>query len=102
METLILLILISFGTVLGCLILWKIFDMVRSSIKGNKTPIREEDFDRLARAFVQHKKEMQKRVQHLEAAIAEEEEGYSSLEIEDSDNEDSLQNDLQQKNKVRS
>jgi hypothetical protein len=102
MEDLIILILIGFGTALGCLILWKVFDIVRSSIKGNKITITEEDFDRLARAFIQHKKEMQKRVQNLEAVLAEEkgENNYSQIEV--LKGEGSLTNDLQEKDKVRS
>lgn len=101
MIQLIALILIGFGTVLGCLVLWKVFDIVRSSIKENKTSITEKDFDRLAKAFIQHKKKMQKRVKHLESVIVEENE-YNFSEIEAPENKGSLNNDLQEKNKVRS
>lgn len=99
MIQLIALILIGFGTVLGGLVLWKVFDLVRSSIKENKTAITEEDFDRLARAFIQHKKEMQKRVKKLESVMVEENENNFS-EIEAPKNKGSLNNDLQEKNKV--
>lgn len=63
----------------------------------------EENFDRLAKAFMQHKKEMKERVQNLEAIIAEEDEiesNYSQIEASDSDG--SLTNDLQEKDRVRS
>jgi hypothetical protein len=64
----------------------------------------EESFNRLAKAFMQHKKEMQERVQNLEAIVAEEDEEHkkSYQQIEASHNEGNLTNDLQQKDKVRS
>lgn len=70
--------------------------------KDNEGPD-EESFNRLAQAFMQHKKEMEERVQNLEAIIAEEEKeknNYSQIEASDSDG--SLTNDLQDKDKVRS
>lgn len=63
----------------------------------------EENFDRLAKAFMQHKKEMKERVQNLEAIIAEEDEIESNYsQIEASDSGGSLTNDLQEKDRVRS
>lgn len=70
--------------------------------KDNEGPD-EESFNRLAQAFVQHKKEMQERVQNLEAIIAEEDEAknnYSHIEASGSDG--SLTNDLKEKDRVGS
>lgn len=103
MDQLIGLLVIGFVTALGCLMLWKLFDIVRSSIKGNKKSLTEEDFARLARAFMQHKKDMQERVQNLEAIIAEEKKEKSNYsQIEASASDGSLANDLNQKDRVRS
>lgn len=69
----------------------------------SQTGIDEENFNRLAKAFMQHKKEMRKQIQHLESRVADEEEEKENYQqIEASDNESTLTNDLQQKNKVRS
>ena len=63
----------------------------------------EENFDRLARAFVEHKKEMTERVQHLEAIIAEDENQDNDFsQIEAPRNDSSLSNDLKSKDQVRS
>lgn len=68
----------------------------------NRSGMNEENFDRLARAFMQHKKEMQERVQNIEAIIADDEDrlktnNYSTIEA--SSTETTLANDLQQKKK---
>ena len=101
MEGLIQLILVCFGTILGSLFLWKVFDMVRSSINKNKD-IPEEQFNRLARAFVEHKKEMTDRVQNLEAIVAQKTDSNSKksfAEIEANKDEEHLTNEL---NKINS
>lgn len=104
MGDLIALLLLAFGTALGALLLWKLFDMVRSSINKNKEAIPAEQFNRLARAFVEHKKEMTKRVQHLEAIIADSDHNTDkSLEsIEAPDSEGSLTNELRQGKRMQS
>lgn len=70
---------------------------------SSQAGVDEENFNRLAKAFMQHKKEMQERVQNLEAIVAEEDEEEKSYQqIEASHNEGNLTNDLQQKDRVRS
>jgi hypothetical protein len=61
-----------------------------------------ETFNRLAEAFVEHRKEMNKRVENLEAIIADQDKNNAYPEIEAPEKESSLSNNLQQKNKVRS
>lgn len=103
MGNLIPLILVVFGTILGALGLWKVFHMVKTSINRERTSISEHDFDRLARAFIQHKKEMHQRVHHLESMIDESAPSDSTGEIEADDYDDrNLTNDLNNKNRVRS
>ena len=63
----------------------------------------EQNFDRLAKAFMQHKKEMQERVQNLEAIIADEddkEERQTYPRIEEGREKEILTNNL--RNKERS
>lgn len=60
-------------------------------------------FNKLAEAFMEHKKDMTERVQHLEAIIAEEESGDSDFsQIEVPRDDSSLTNDLKSKDQVRS
>lgn len=66
------------------------------------TGIDEETFERLAKAFIEHKKDMQKRVKNLEAIIADgsNKDGYP--QIEEPRSENTLTNDLDQKKRVKS
>lgn len=72
--------------------------------KEQNANVDEESFNRLARAFMQHKKEMTERIQNIEAILADSDE--KSVEdfqrIEASNNDNSLTNDLQQKDRIRS
>ena len=70
----------------------------------SKSEVDKESFNRLAKAFMQHKKEMKERVENLEAIVTEEKQSsrksnYSQIEAP---RNDSLTNDLQEKNRVRS
>ena len=72
--------------------------------KEQQAAVDEESFNRLARAFMQHKKEMTERIQNIEAVLADSNEKPVDefQQIEASKNDKSLTNDLQQKDKVRS
>jgi len=70
--------------------------------KKSDSEVDAESFNRLARAFMEHKKEMQKRIENLEAIIADDKQDDDFLEIEDRDTESTLSNDLNKKDKVRS
>ena len=72
--------------------------------KEQQAAVDEESFNRLARAFMQHKKEMTERIQNIEAILADSNEKSVDdfQQIEASNNEKSLTNDLQQKDRVRS
>lgn len=82
----------------------KVFGLIRAWIDRNKSGINEETFDRLAKAFIEHKKNTERRIQHLEAIIADEEEEKSastkkltkgekpSIEIEESSKDSSNEN----------
>lgn len=60
------------GIALVGFIVAKITGLIKSWINRNKNAIPEEEFDRLARAFIEQKKDTQRRLQNLEAIIAEE------------------------------
>lgn len=66
--------------------------------------IDSETFERLARAFMQHKKEMEKRVQNLEAIISADDDKSEGryAQIEEPNEASKLTNDLRTKDKVRS
>lgn len=69
----------------------------------DRSGVEEEAFDRLARAFMQHKKEMKQRVENLEEIVVEENGNQKKKEdfrqIEAPKNEGSLTNDLKQRSK---
>lgn len=100
MGTLIVLILLGFGTILGFLALWKIYHVVKASIRKDELSISEDDFDRLAQAFIQHREEINSRVQNIETIITD---GDSLHKIEepDSQNRNTLHNDLNNKKRMQ-
>lgn len=49
----------------------KTFGLIKTWINRNKNSIPEEEFDRLAKAFMQYKKNTERRLQNLEAIISE-------------------------------
>lgn len=74
--------------------------------RDQTSDIDEESFNRLARAFVEYKKEMTERVENLEAIVADSdmskknEKDFEQIEAPKSDN--TLSNDLNKKDRVRS
>lgn len=50
----------------------KIFDLIKSWINRNSNSIPEESFNRLAKAFMEHKENTERRLQNLEAIASEE------------------------------
>lgn len=60
------------GIALVGFIFAKIVGLIKVWINRNNTYISEEDFDRLAQAFIEYRKNSDRRIQNLEAIIAEE------------------------------
>lgn len=93
------------GTIAGVgllgFIIARITGLIKAWIERNKGGYDEETFNRLAKAFMQHKKDMEQRMQNLEAIIADEEETTDSTypQIEEPKGETILNNDLEEKNK---
>jgi uncharacterized protein YneF (UPF0154 family) len=80
-----------------------VYKLISKKLNQNDE-INPETFERLARAFMQHQKEMEKRVQNLEAIIADDDDGMGNRypQIEEPKEESKLTNDLRKKDKVRS
>jgi hypothetical protein len=59
------------GIIVGCsfagFIFYKIIDLIKAWINRNKMPYDEEKFERLAKAFIQHKKESERRLHEIES-----------------------------------
>lgn len=88
------------GILLVGFIVAKITGLIKAWLNRNNSAIREEDFNRLAKAFMEYKKDTQRRLQNLEAIVADEdskagsshgskqiEAPKKSIEIEDQDSE---------------
>ena len=58
------------GIVLVGFIFAKTVGLIKAWINRNNTSITEEDFDRLAQAFMEYRKRSERRMQNLEAIIA--------------------------------
>ncbi len=56
----------------------KITGLVSSWINRNKSGVPEEEFNRLAKAFMEYKKDTQQRLKNLEAIIADEDDSKMS------------------------
>ncbi|WP_441000855.1 hypothetical protein [Fodinibius sp. SL11] len=56
----------------------KTFGLIKTWINRNKSGVPEEEFNRLARAFMEHKKDTQRRIQNLEAIISDDEDRKTS------------------------
>ena len=98
-EFIIAIVSVVFGSIVLIVGISKIAGLIKSWIERDKGGYREEDFNRLARAFMQHKKEMERRVQQLEAIVTDEEPeaDISYPELEEPKSERSLNNDLESK-----
>lgn len=51
----------------------KIIDLIKTWMNRNKSGIAEKDFNRLAEAFIEYKKESKHRIENLEAIIVDDE-----------------------------
>lgn len=70
-EFIIAVVAIVGGVGLAGFIFYNIFTLIRTWIGGGNSSYDDETFERLARAFMQHKKETEKRLQNLEAIVTD-------------------------------
>lgn len=66
-EFVLALVAIVFGTTLTGYIFGKFIGLIKAWINRNNASYDEEKFERLAKAFIQHKKDTDRRFQNLEA-----------------------------------
>lgn len=91
------------GTVMGVgllgFVIAKVSGLVKAWIERDQNSYSDEAFNRLGKAFMEHKKMTERRLQNLEAIVADEDLGtgsgagqlsepHSTIEIEDEDEED--------------
>lgn len=98
------------GVGLAGFIFYNIFKLIRTWI-GGSGGYDEETFERLARAFMQHKKETERRLQNLEAIVTDEdhqgsttkqiEKPKKTIEIEDDESEETKSSDGNLRNMLR-
>jgi predicted nucleotidyltransferase len=62
---------IVFGSLLSGYLIWKIIDLIKYWITPNNSSYDEEKIDRIAKAFVKHKKDTERRLQNIEAIITD-------------------------------
>lgn len=92
-ELVIAIVSVISATIFGIYIISKITGLIKTWINRNNNTYSDEEFEKLARAFVQHKKEIVKRIQNLEAIVTDEstesskklQEERKSIEIESED-----------------
>lgn len=94
MEELIPVIAIIFGTGLTAYIFGKIFGLIRFWLEGRSgSGVSREEYNRLGKAFMQHKKEVEDRLQDLESAALKESRSAGqlnrpSIEVEDPEDDE--------------
>lgn len=109
-EFIIAVVAIVGGVGLAGFIFYNIFKLIRTWIGGSEG-YDEETFERLARAFMQHKNETERRLQNLEAIVTDEdhqssttkqiEEPKNTIEIEDDESKDTKSSDGNLRNMLR-
>lgn len=61
---------IVFGSVVAIVVLSLVSSLIKTSIKSKKGRYDDEAFHRMAQAFIQHKKDTERRLKNLEAIIS--------------------------------
>ena len=106
-ELAIVVLSIIFGSIVLIVGISKLSGLLKAWIERDKGGYDEEAFNRLGKAFVEHKKDMERRVRNLEAILADadmnvdRDDPSSYPQIEESGEENVLNNDLERKRKVR-
>ena len=78
-EFVLAIIAIALGGAIIITAIVKGVELIKSWINRNNASYDEEKFDRLAKAFIQHKKESDRRFQNLEAIVTDDEPARASL-----------------------
>lgn len=102
------------GIALVGFIVAKITGLIKAWINRNNSGYNDEDFNRLAKAFMQYKKDTERRLQNLEAIVTEEDhttsstsenkqiqESKRSIEIDDEEEDESQSGNKNLRNMLR-
>lgn len=73
-EFIVAIVAIVFGTAFTGFVLYMLFSTIKAWINRKNSGLDEESFDRMAQAFIQHKKDSERRLENLEAIIIDDEE----------------------------
>lgn len=73
-EFIVAVVAIVFGTTFTAFVLYQIIGLIKAWSNRKDSTFDEEAFDRLARAFIKHKKDTERRLQNMEAIVTDEEE----------------------------
>ncbi|MBN2731154.1 MAG: hypothetical protein JXR26_01875 [Balneolaceae bacterium] len=68
-----IIVAIVFGSILGMIAIPMFINLAKKWIDRNSTSFDDEKFERLAKAFIQHKKETERRLQNIEAIVTDDE-----------------------------
>lgn len=68
----------AMGTGIIITVVTKGVDLIKSWINRNNASYDQEKFERLAKAFISHKKDMERRLQNIEAIVTDDEPGTAS------------------------
>lgn len=79
-EYVVAVVAIVFGTVFTGFVFYLIVGMIKTWINRNKSAYDDAAFNRMANAFINHKKETERRLQNLETIVTGEEEFEAGTE----------------------
>jgi len=99
----VIIVSVVFGFV--AFVLGGVFRLIRIKLQQDNG-IDQELFNRMAKAFMEHKKDMERRVRNLEAIVAdesdlEEEAGNTYPELEEPKQDSTLSNQLERKRRTK-
>ncbi len=91
-EFIVAVVAIIFGTAFGAFVLYMIFSTLKAWINRKKSSIDDEMFDRMAQAFIKHKKDTEQRLENLETIVTDEKDlEAKKIEIDSTEQEIGLQ-----------
>lgn len=68
-----IIVAIVFGSILGMMTIPMLISLAKKWIDRNKVTYDDEKFERLAKAFISHKKDVERRLQNIEAIVTDDE-----------------------------
>lgn len=84
---------IVFGSFVAIVVISLLYSLIKASIKNKKGAYDEETFNRMAQAFIKHRKKTERRLKDLEAIVAsdEKEREMEKIEFNEPEKEETLE-----------